>query len=98
MPQLVATHQRFSARGFETLAVAMAYDPPALVVRFTETHQLPFQVAIDHDGALAKAFGDVVATPTSVLINQHGDIVRRYVGKPDFVALNALIEHMLTAR
>jgi thiol-disulfide isomerase/thioredoxin len=34
MPQIVATHQKFKARGFETIAVAMQYDPPAYVARF----------------------------------------------------------------
>src|SRR3982750_3342296 len=29
MPQVVATHERFKSRGYETLAVAMSYDPPA---------------------------------------------------------------------
>eukprot|EP01035_Chromulina_nebulosa_P060390 gene60390-82624_t len=28
MPDLAATHARFKARGFETLAIAMAYDAP----------------------------------------------------------------------
>ena len=31
MPQLMALHQRFQPRAFETLAVAMSYDPPARV-------------------------------------------------------------------
>ena len=38
MPQIVATHEKFKARGYETLAVAMSYDPPASVAqrsRFT---------------------------------------------------------------
>ncbi|MFM7342690.1 MAG: TlpA disulfide reductase family protein, partial [Betaproteobacteria bacterium] len=48
MPKLVETHQRFHARGFETLAVAMSYDPPAYVVNFSQSRQLPFMVAIDN--------------------------------------------------
>jgi thiol-disulfide isomerase/thioredoxin len=97
MPDLMATHARFKARGFETLAIAMAYDPPINVVRYTEANALPFQVAIDHDGSLAKRFGNVVATPTSVLINQRGEIVERHVGRLDFAALNTSIERMLSA-
>lgn len=98
MPDLVATHARFQARGFETLAVAMAYDPPINVVRYTEAHALPFQVAIDHDGSLAEHFGRVTATPTSVLINQRGEVVERHVGRLDFAALNTSIEQLLSAR
>jgi peroxiredoxin len=97
MPDLVATHARFKARGFETLAIAMTYDPPINVARYTEANALPFQVAIDHDGSLAERFGKVVATPTSVLINQRGEIVERHVGRLDFAALNTSIERLLSA-
>ncbi len=95
MPQLVATHQKFSARGFETLAVAMSYDPPASVVYFTESRRLPFTVVIDNTGSLARSFGDVKLTPTTVLINKRGEIVKRYVGEPDFAAMNQLIDALL---
>ncbi|MGY4827431.1 peroxiredoxin family protein [Sphaerotilaceae bacterium SBD11-9] len=95
MPQMVTTHQKFSARGYETLAVAMSYDPPVSVVRFTESRRLPFTVVIDNTGAVARSFGGVVATPTSVLINKRGQIVKRYVGEPDFADLHQLVEELL---
>jgi len=95
MPQIVATHEKYKARGYETLAVAMSYDPPAYVINFAETRKLPFGVAIDNTGAIAKSFGQVQLTPTSVLINKRGEIVKRYVGEPDFVALHQLVEKLL---
>ena len=95
MPQIVATHERFKARGFETLAVAMSYDPPAAVVRFAESRKLPFGVVIDNTGAVARSFGDVRLTPTTMLINKRGEIVKRYIGEPDFAALNRLVEALL---
>ncbi len=95
MPQIVATYDRYRARGYDTLAVAMSYDPPAYVVNFAETRKLPFPVAIDNTGAIAKGFGDVRLTPTSVLINKRGEIVKRFVGAPDFAALHQLIEQLI---
>ncbi|HJV71298.1 TlpA disulfide reductase family protein [Ideonella sp.] len=95
MPQIVATHEKFKARGFDTLAVAMSYDPPAYVASFSETRKLPFGVAIDNTGAVAKAFGDVRLTPTTFLIDKRGGIVKKYVGEPDFAALHGLIEDLL---
>ena len=95
MPQVVATHNRFKERGYDTVAVAMRYDPPALVARFAESRQLPFGVAIDNTGEIARRFGDVEFTPTSYLIDQRGQIVKRYVGTPDFAALHALIDKLL---
>lgn len=95
MPQLVATHRKFSGRGLQTLAVAMQDDPPALVSSFAQSRGLPFGVAIDNTGAIAFAFGGVTATPTTVLIDKQGVIVKRYIGAPDPAALAALVEQLL---
>jgi protein-disulfide isomerase len=64
-------------------------------VNYTETRKLPFKVAIDNTGAVAKAWGEVQLTPTSYLVNKKGEIVKRYVGEPDFKELHALIEKLL---
>lgn len=95
MPQLIATHNKYQAQGFDTLAVAMSYDPPSYVVNYTETRKLPFKVAIDNTGRVAKAWGDVKLTPTTYVVNKRGQIVKRYVGEPDFAELHRLIESLL---
>ena len=95
MPELVATHEKYQARGYQTLAVAMSYDPPSYVVNFTQSRKLPFQVALDNTGAVAQAWGDVRLTPTTFLVNKRGQIVKRYVGQPDFDELHQLIEKLL---
>ena len=59
MPDLIATYQKYQSQGFDTVAVAMQYDPPSYVVNFAETRKLPFKVAIDNTGAVAQAWGDV---------------------------------------
>ena len=95
MPQIIATHDKFKARGLDTVAVAMSYDPPAFVAKYAETRKLPFGVAIDNTGTVAQAFGSVQMTPTTFLINTRGEIVKRFVGEPDFAALHGLIEQLL---
>ncbi|WP_404301368.1 TlpA disulfide reductase family protein [Alicycliphilus denitrificans] len=95
MPEIVATYEKYKEQGFETLAVAMSYDPPSYVVNFTETRKLPFKVAIDNTGAVAKAWGDVKLTPTTYIVNKRGEIVKSYVGAPDFGELHKLIERLL---
>lgn len=97
MPALVDTHKRFESRGFDTLAVAMSYDPPAWVVNFAQSRQLPFKVAIDNTGDVAKAWGDVQLTPTTFIVDKKGQIVKRYVGEPDFSALHTLLDKLLDA-
>jgi peroxiredoxin len=95
MPQVVSTFDKYTGKGFDVLAVAMSYDPPAYVANYAESRKLPFSVAIDNTGAVAQAFGRVQLTPTSFLINKHGEIVKRYVGEPDFDELHQLIEKLL---
>ncbi len=95
MPKLIATHDKYHARGYETIAVAMSYDPPSYVVNFSQSRKLPFKVAFDNTGAVATAWGDVRLTPTTYLVNKRGEIVKRYVGEPDFADLHRLIEELL---
>ena len=95
MPKLVATWREFHGRGYDTLAVAMRYDPPSYVVNFAQSRQLPFSVAIDNTGAVARAWDDVDLTPTTFLVNRRGEIVKRYVGEPDFAELHRLIAQLL---
>ena len=97
MPKVIATYEKYKARGYDTLAIAMSYDPPAYVVNYAETRKLPFQVAIDNTGAVAKAWGDVQLTPTTYVVDKRGQIVKRYVGEPDFAELHRLIEKLLAA-
>jgi peroxiredoxin len=95
MPKLVAAYDKYKAKGYDTMAVAMSYDPPSYVVNYAETRKLPFKVAIDNTGAIAKAWGEVQLTPTTFLVNKKGQIVKRFVGEPDFAELDRLIEKLL---
>ena len=98
MPKIIATYDKYKTKGFDTVAVAMSYDPPAYVVNYAETRKLPFKVAIDNTGAVAKAWNEVKLTPTTYIVNKQGQIVKRYVGEPDFAELHALIEKLLSSK
>jgi peroxiredoxin len=95
MPELIETHQRYKDKGYETVAVAMSYDPATYVLNFANTRNLPFKVALDQNDTLAKAWGDVKLTPTTFIVNKRGEIVKSFVGPPNFDSLHALIEDLL---
>jgi len=97
MPMLVETQRKFAPRGYETVAVAMSYDHPNLVAGYARKNALPFHFALDLSGEIAKAFGGVSVTPTSIVFDRGGRIVKRYLGAPDEAELHALLEKALAA-
>lgn len=95
MPQLSHTYDQFHDRGLEFVAVAMSYTPPTYAMNYARTRHLPFEIALD-DGSAAKKFGNVQLTPTTLLVDQDGVVLKRYVGPPDFKQLDTLIDNTLT--
>ncbi|UCD68052.1 MAG: TlpA family protein disulfide reductase, partial [Betaproteobacteria bacterium] len=93
--KLAELFEKYRPHGYRTVAVAMPYDPPNRVLDYVKRHPLPFDVALDVDGAVLRAFGDVPGTPTSFLVDEDGNIIRKYLGEPDFADLEQRIEHAL---
>jgi peroxiredoxin len=96
MPGMIETYRQYKDRGFEIVAVAMSYDPPNYVANFVQTRQLPFPVALDVNGAHARAFGNVQLTPTSFIIGKDGRILEQKLGELDFARLKALLDRELS--
>jgi len=95
MPDLEALYRRLSPRGFEIIAVSMPWDPPDEVVRLARARALPYPVALDVNGTVARAFGDVSQTPTHVLVGPGGEVAYRRTGALDFAALDERLRSML---
>ena len=95
MPALKAMQDKFQARGYRTIAVAMDYDPPAQVAAFVERSALPFTFVLDRDGSIARGFEGVRLTPTSYVLDKHGRIVQKILGEPDFDKLHGLLDQLL---
>lgn len=91
MPALAETWRRHQPKGFETIAVAMEYDPPNLVMDFTRRFALPFRVALDPRGEIAQRFGQVKVVPTTFLVDRSGRVILKREGELDFGALEPLI-------
>lgn len=96
MPMLVETYKKFSPRGYEMVAVAMSYDHPNLVVDYVQKNALPFKVALDLDGAIAGAWGNVNLTPTTFVLDRRGRIIKRYLGEPAVAELHTLLDKALS--
>src|SRR5690606_31128159 len=97
MPDAIKNYEALAPKGFDTIAVAMQYDPPNYVLNYAQTRKLPFTVAIDAQGDIAKTFGDVQLTPTAFLIDKEGHIIKRYVGNYDKDAFLSTVNKALAS-
>ena len=95
IPHLVELYRELAPKGFEIVALAMEFDPPAQVREMAARRQLPYIVAVDSDGSVARAFGDVRLTPTHFLIDPQGRIVQQKLGELDMSQLRTRILGML---
>lgn len=95
MPKMVKVYEKYRERGFDFVAVAMAYDPPDRVFAYAQQNKLPFRVTLDLSGQAVQAFGGIRGTPTTFLVDRRGKIVQRFEGEPDFEKLGELIEKEL---
>jgi len=90
MPAMLDTYRKYAAQGYRVVSVAVKSER-AQVDRLA----LPFDVVLDSNGEVARAFGNVRITPSSFLIDREGRIVARYVGAPAWPDFHAAIENAL---
>lgn len=95
MPEMAALYRASAPRGLEAVFVAMPHDRPDRVLDFVRRNDLPFKVALDVQGEVLRAFGDVPGTPALFLIDKQGRIVRRFLGATDVERLQRLIDDRL---
>jgi peroxiredoxin len=95
MPRMVETYKKYAPRGYEMVAVAMSYDHPNQVAEFANSRGLPFQVALDTDGAIAKSFGNIRVTPTTFVLDRRGRVLKQYLGEPDWAEFHGLLDKAL---
>lgn len=94
-PELKALYQRLKPGGLELIAVAMAYDPPNRILAFSNDNDIPYPIALDIDGSVARAFNDVTLTPTTFLIGPDRKIVLSKVGNINIDELGKEISELL---
>lgn len=93
MPSLAKMKLALGDR-FELVAVSMNYDPAEQVQNFIKNNPYPFIFKMDTDGSIAKAFGDILLTPTSFLIAPNGKIVYKQIGEVQFDLVAERIKQM----
>lgn len=88
-------HQHNGGNKFELLALSMYYDRPDWVIETSQQHGMKYPVYFDLQKNLSQAFGNIVATPTSFLLNSQGEIIYRHVGRMDFSVINQKLNEII---
>ena len=94
MPKVIKMAKDYRGKDFQVLGIAQPIDPPENVNQYVREYGLPFTVMFDGNKAAAQAFGTQIY-PTSFLINKKGEILKTFVGEPDFAALYQEIDKEL---
>ena len=95
MPALIDFYQRHHGQGFELIAVAMAYDPPAQVLNYASQKKLPFPVMHDGYGEMSAAFGQVNVTPSHFIYGKQGQRLQSTIGPLDLNVMAKLLSSEL---
>ena len=96
MPKLIRMHQDYQGKNFQIIAISIPVpsDPLPVVQTYAQTHHLPFTVLHDAQGRTQQAY-QVIAAPTSFLVDKNGRIVKTYVGEPNFAEVYRLTDQLL---
>lgn len=94
MPKLMKTAHDYAGKDFQIIAISEPFDPLESVKNYAATRNLPFTVMYDADGSVGKTFGTQVY-PTSFFINKKGELLKTFVGEPDFNLLYQEIDKEL---
>ena len=97
MPRMVQMYNEFKPKGLEYVGIAMAYDNPEYIKNYVNDKKLPFNIAWDQDGTLSTKFGNILGTPTTFVVDKKGNIIKQYVGEPNWDEMYAVINKAIAA-
>lgn len=79
IPGFVELYDKYNENGFEIIGVSVDTSGSDSVKSFVKSEKINYPVVMA-DKELAEKFDEIVAIPTSFLINQKGEIVKKYSG------------------
>ena len=103
IPWLVELQDKYAARGFTVLGVAMDEEGKSAVAPFVQkerfkvggtSQSINYPIALGND-ATADKFGGLIGFPTSVLISKDGRVVKRVDGLVSYDEIDKAIQSQL---
>ena len=103
IPWLIEMQQKYGARGFTVLGIAMDEEGKPVVAPFVakerytvngEKLPMNYPIVVGNE-KVAEKFGGLLGYPTSILISRDGKILKRTTGLIDYDATTKMIEGAL---
>lgn len=103
IPWLIEMQQKYSAKGFTVLGIAMDEEGAKVVTPFVEKERfevngekslMNYPIVIGDDAAADK-FGGLLGYPTSVLVSRDGKVIKRVTGIISYDEIAKAIESQL---
>ena len=79
IPDFIELYKQHKDNGFAMIGLAFGRQGEEKVKAFAEEYKINYPVAIPNP-SLIEAFGEIRSIPTAFLIDQEGNIVKKYVG------------------
>lgn len=95
IPHLIELYDELHTKGLEIIGIAMPYDRPDYVMEMVKQKKVPYLIAFDLQGVAVQAFGKVSLTPTTFLIDDEGQIVKKKIGEINMAIWKKRIEQIL---
>lgn len=97
IPSLNKLQDEYSAKGFSVIGISLDESSSRIVVKFMKKMEINYPVAMADD-EVTRDFGGVIGIPTSILVDQKGDIAKRYDGYAPHDLLKRDIDTLLSTK
>lgn len=94
IPHLTDLQKKYQTNGFQMLGISVDENPKEILPAFIEKMGINYPVALSSPSVI-DGFGGVEYLPTAFLINQEGQIVKKFVGYVEPQVIQAEIEKLL---
>ena len=96
IPDLIAVHETYADRGFVVLGISLDIRGAGVVKKLVSNRQINYPIVMGNREVVV-AYGNIRAIPTSFLINDRHELVKKWVGMVSHDQLTRSIEAMLSA-
>lgn len=79
IPTLIKLHEEYGPKNFSVLALSIDQSGPKVVQRLVRQEKINYPVLMT-DRETVDGFGGIPGVPTSFLVNEKGNVVKRYPG------------------